>query len=213
MKTFASVPGGCRSFGTVIVGLAVAFSSMLAQAQPITGSIGFTGGADISGTLSNETATAYTGFFNTVSIPMPVVLGGSQTGTFVGAPTGTQVTFFPFTFLPFTTSPQELWSFTAAGETYTFTATTLAEVVHPNFLNLSGLGTISIMGTINYTDTTATWSYTDTGSGPGPGYNFAASITATPEPSTTSLMTMLALIGGALRIVARRKSCLPAGVS
>ena len=68
------------------------------------------------------------------------------------------------------------------------------------------------MGTINYTDTTATWSYTDTGSGSeAPGYNFAASITATLAPSTTSLMTMLALIGGALRIVARRKSCLPAG--
>jgi hypothetical protein len=212
MKTFASVPGGRRSFGTIIAGLTVAFSSILAQAQPITGSISFTGGADITGTLSNETASAYTGFFNTVSIPDPVVLGGSQTGTFLGAPTGTQVTFIPFTFLSFT-SPQELWSFSAGGETYTFTATTLVDTVHPDYLNLSGLGTISITGTINYTDTAATWSYTDTGSGPGPGYNFGASITATPEPSTTSLMTMLALIGGAIRIVARRKSCLPAGVS
>jgi hypothetical protein len=88
----------------------------------------------------------------------------------------------------------------------------LNEIVHPGFLNLSGLGTISAVGTIDYTDTSATWSYTDTGNGAGPGYNFGASITATPEPSTTSLMTALALIGGAFWI-ARRKSCLPAGIS
>ena len=64
MKTFASMRVGA-TFGTVIVGLAVAFSSMLAQA----GDYGFDWlhrRRRYQRDLSNETATAYTGFFNTV---------------------------------------------------------------------------------------------------------------------------------------------------
>lgn len=194
----------------VVAGVVVAFSSTLAQAQPISGSISFTGGADVNGSLS--TATAYTGFFDAGSITMPVVLGSSQTGSYASVPTGTQVTFYPFTFLPFT-SPQTLWSFTTGGETYSFTATSLSDIVHPGYLNLTGNGFASITGVTSYTETAATWSYTDTGSGAGPAFNFGATITATPEPSAASLMTVLAVAGGAFRIAARRKSCPPTGVS
>jgi len=208
MKTFASVTGRSRLFAAVVAGVTMVFSSTLAQAQPITGSISFTGGADVNGSLA--TATAYTGFFDTVSIPTPVVLGGSQTGSFASVPTGTQVTFYPFSFLPFA-APQTLWSFTAGGDTYSFTATSLLNVTPlPSYLNLQGTGVISITGLAN---TTATWSYTDTGMGTGPGFNFGASITATPEPSTASLMAVLALVGGAVRIAAGRKSFARAVVS
>jgi hypothetical protein len=208
MNTFASVTGECRLMAVVVAGVVAVFASTSGQAQPITGSISFTGGADLNGSLA--AATAYTGFFDTVSIPSPVVLGGSQSGSFATVPTGTQVTFFPFAFLPFT-APQTLWSFTAGADTYTFTALSLLNVTpEPGYLNLEGAGVISITG---LSDTLATWSYTDTGIGSGPGFNFGASITATPEPSTTSLIAVLALVGGAFRIAARRKSCSQAGVS
>ena len=192
----------------IVAGVAVVFASTSGQAQPINGSISFTGGADVNGSLA--AATAYTGFFDTISIPSPVVLGGSQTGSFVTVPTGTQVTFFAFSFLPFS-APQTLWSFATGGSTYTFTATSLLNVTpEPGYLNLQGDGVISITG---HTTTSATWSYTDTGSGSGPGFNFGASITATPEPSTTSLIAVLALAGGAFRIATGRKSRSQAGVS
>jgi len=192
----------------IVAGVVVVFASTSGQAQPITGSISFTGGADLNGSLA--AATAYTGFFDTVSIPSPVVLGGSQTGSFATVSTGTQVTFYPFSFAPFS-APQTLWSFMAGGNTYTFTAISLLNVTPlPSYLNLQGTGTISITG---FSTTAATWSYTDTGSGSGPGFNFGASITATPEPSTTSLIAVLALVGGAFRIAAGRKSCSRASVS
>jgi len=210
MKTFASVTEGSRLFAAVVVGVVAVFSSTLARSQPITGSLSFTGGADVSGgTNGLSTATAYTGFFDTASITKPVVLGGSQTGSFASVPTGTQVTFYPFTFLPFT-APQTLWSFTVGADTYSFTATSLVNVTPlPSYLNLRGTGIVSITG---FANTTATWSYTDTGMGAGPGFNFGASITATPEPSTASLMAVLGLVGVAVRIAARRKPCLEARV-
>jgi hypothetical protein len=214
MKTFASVTGECRLMAAIVAGVAVVFASTSGQAQPITGSISFTGGADLNGSLA--AATAYTGFFDTVSIPSPVVLGGSQTGSFATVPSGTQVTFYPFVFQPFT-APQLLWSFAAGGETYSFTAISLVNATPPSFsssyLNLQGNGVISITGATSFSPTTASWSYTDTGTGSGPGFNFGASITATPEPSTTSLIAVLALVGCGFRIAARRKSCSRAGVS
>ncbi len=208
MKTFASVISGCRLTAAVVAGVVAIFASTSGQAQPITGSISFTGGADLNNSLA--AATAYTGFFNTVSVPNPVVLGGSQTGSFATVATGTQVTFYPFSFLPFA-APQTLWSFISGGKTYTFTANTLVNVTPlPSYLNLQGTGTISVTG---FTDTAATWTYTDTGTGAGPGFNFGASINAAPEPSTISLISVLALGAVVFRFAARRKSCSQAGVS
>jgi len=199
MKTFASVTGGYRLFAAVVAGLAVVFSSSLVQAQPITGSLSFTGGADVNGSLS--TATAYTGFFGSGLGGLPVVLGGSQMGSYASVPTGTAVTFYSFSFLPFT-APQALWSFSVGPTTYSFTATDLTDL-HPGtpVLNLQGDGMLSITG---FTSTPATWSYTDIGTGAGPGFNFGASVTATPEPSVTSLMGALVLVVGAVRIASRR---------
>jgi len=210
MKTFATVTGGSRLFAAVVVGAVMGFSSTLTQAQPITGSLSFTGGADVTGgTNGLSTATAYTGFFGSGSGGKPVVLGGSQSGSYATVPTGTAVTFFPFTFLPFT--PQELWTFSVGLTTYSFTATTLTDVDPGTpFLNLQGTGMLSISG---FTDTTAKWTYTDTGSGPGTAFNLGASIVATPEPSTASLMIVLALVGVAVRIAAKRKAGLEACVS
>jgi hypothetical protein len=211
MKTFTTVTGGSRLFAAVVVGVVMGFSSTLTQAQPITGSLSFTGGADVTGgTNGLSTATAYTGFFGSGSGGKPVVLGGSQSGSYATVPTGTAVTFFPFTFLPFT-SPQELWTFSVGPTTYSFTATTLTDMDPSTpFLNLQGTGMLSISG---FTDTTAKWTYTDTGSGPGTAFNFGASIVATPEPSTASLMIVLALVGVVVRIATKRKAGLQACVS
>jgi len=205
MKTIASVPGRRRLFAAVVVGASVALSSTFAQAGSISGTISFTGGADLNAALI--TATAYTGFFGSGGAS-PVVLGGSQTGSYAGVAASTPVTFYSFTFLPFTTSPQTLWSFTSGATTYSFKATSLTEIDQPGYLNLQGIGTASITG---FADTPATWSFTDTGIGAGPGFSFGASITATPEPSTVSLLAVLPLIGLAFRVAAKRKSSLRAG--
>jgi hypothetical protein len=211
MKTFATVAGSSRLFAAVVAGVVMGFSSTLTQAQPITGSLSFTGGADVTGgTNGLSTATAYTGFFGSGSGGKPVVLGGSQIGSYATVPTGTAVTFFPFTFLPFN-SPQELWTFSVGPTIYSFTATTLTDLFPGTpVLNLQGTGTLAITG---FANTSATWTYTDIGNGPGTAFNFGASITATPEPSTASLMVVLALVGVVVRIVTKRKTGLQACVS
>lgn len=174
---------------------------MTAHGQSITGTISFTGGATLNNPIA--TATGYTGFFGPGLGNLPVVLGGSQTGTYAGVAAMTPVTFTPFTFLPFT-GPQVLWSFSSGGETYSFTATSLTPPVSlPGYLNLQGNGFASATGTVNYTDTAATWSYTDTGSGTS--VSFGASVTATPEPSTISLLAVFGLAVCAIQI-ARRKT-------
>jgi hypothetical protein len=196
-----------RSLIAPVAGLALAISGLAAQAQPITGTISFVGGADLDGSLTS--ASNYTGFFQAGGGPSPVVLGGSQTGSYATVANGTQVTFFTFSFLPFT-GPQTLWSFTSGATTYSFTATSLlTDTMHAGFLNLAGDGIAHITG---LADTTATWSYTDTGSGAGPAFSFGGSIAVTPEPSTAALVTTLGLLGYGVRFIARRKS-LPRSVS
>jgi PEP-CTERM motif len=204
MNTFASILKGRRAFTAAIAGITVAVAPMAAQAQSISGTISFTGGANLDEPIA--TATQYISYFG-VSTPNPVVLGGSQTGTFAAVPAMTQVTFLPFTFLPFT-APQTLWSFTSGGDTYSFTATSLTDINQVGYLNIQGSGTLSVTG---FANTPATWSYTDTGSGTA--VSFGASITATPEPSTIALMAVFGLIGCAIQIAARRKTSRQGGIS
>ena len=205
MNTLVSFLKGRSAVATVFACVTVA-GSLAAHGQAITGSISFTGGgADLN--LPMGSATAYTGFFGIGTNTSPVVQASSQTGSYSSVPSLTPVTFSTFSFMPFS-GPQLLWSFTTGGETYSFTATSIAMVNQMgspgNFLNIQGSGFASITGTVNYTDTLATWTYTDTGSGTA--VNFAGSITATPEPSTISLMAVPVLLGWAIRLAARRKT-------
>jgi hypothetical protein len=203
MNTLASVLKGRSAFAAAAVCVSMATAPMVAQAQSISGTISFTGGATLNNPITNS--TAYTGFFGPGTGDLPVVLGGSQTGDFASVPGMTPVTFLPFTFLPFT-SPQLLWSFNYGGNSYSFTATTLDDVTQSGYLNLQGTGYVSVTG---FADTSAIWSYTDTGSGTS--VSFGASITTTPEPSTISLMAVLGLLGCTVQLAARRKTTLPGG--
>ncbi len=200
MNTLPSFLKSCRAFAAVIACATTVVVPMAAQGQSINGTISFTGGATLNNPIA--TATGYTGFFGPGLGNLPVVLGGSQTGTYAGVAAMTPVTFTPFTFLPFA-GPQLLWSFSSGGETYSFTATALTDVTQTGYLNLQGTGFASATGVVNYTDTTATWSYTDTGSGTS--VSFGGSITTTPEPSTISLLAVFGLAACAIQI-ARRKA-------
>jgi hypothetical protein len=199
-----------RLCATGISGLAVAVCSLAAQAQPISGTIDFTGGAVLNGSL--ETATAFTSYFGN-GVSLPTVLGGSQTGDYQFVPAGTQVTIDPFSFNPFNPSSVPsipLWSFSVNSTKYSFAATSLLIVQQsPHFLNVEGAGIASITG---FADTPATWSFTDTGSGAGPSFNFGGSMAVVPEPSITPLVMALPLLGCALLGI-RRKPRLATDVS
>jgi hypothetical protein len=200
MNTLVSFLKSRSAFAAAIACAAASTAPMAAQGQSISGTISFTGGANLNNPIA--TATGYSSFFGPGVGNLPVVLGGSQTGTYGGIAALTPVTFTPFTFLPFT-GPQLLWSFSTGGETYSFTATALTDLTQIGYLNLQGTGFASATGLVNYTDTAATWSYTDTGSGTS--VSFGASITTTPEPSTISLLAVFGLAACAIHI-ARRKA-------
>ena len=191
--------------GSLILGGAIA-----ADAQPISGTINFTGGAVLNGSL--ETATTFTSYFGN-GVSLPTVLGGSQTGDYQFVPAGTQVMIDPFSFSPF--NPLSivsipLWSFSVNSTKYNFTATSIFVVQQsPHFLNVEGAGIASITG---FADTPATWSFTDTGSGAGPSFNFGGSMAVVPEPSLTPLAMAVPLLGYLLLDI-RRKHRLAAGVS
>jgi hypothetical protein len=185
-----------------ISGLTVSVCSPTAQAQPISGTINFTGGAVLNGSL--ETATAFTSYFGN-GVSLPTVLGGSQTGDYQFVPTGTQVKIDPFSFEPFNPSSDPsipLWSFSVNATQYSFTATSILVVNQsPHFLNVEGAGIASITG---FADTPATWSFTDTGSGAGPSFNFGGSMAVVPEPSITPLVMALPLLGCTLLGIRRK---------
>jgi hypothetical protein len=190
-----------------VSGLAAAVCSIAADAQPISGTIDFTGGAVLNGSL--ETATTFTSYFGN-GVSMPTVLGGSQTGDYQFVPAGTQVMIDPFSLNPSSVPPIPLWSFSVNSTHYSFTATSILVVNQSaNFLNVEGTGVASITG---FADTPATWSFTDTGSGAGPSFNFGGSIAVVPEPSITPLIMALPLLGFMLFDI-RRKFRLAADVS
>jgi hypothetical protein len=216
MKTFPTGPsesrGGLpgkpantffrRLFLAAVSALTVSVCPLAAHAQPISGTINFTGGAVLNGSL--ETATTFTSYFGN-GVSLPTVLGGSQTGDYQFVPAGTQVVIDPLTFSPYNPSSIlsiPLWSFSVNATEYSFTATSILVVNQSShFLNVEGAGIASITG---FADTPATWSFTDTGSGAGPSFNFGGSMAVVPEPAITPLATALPLLGCALLGIWRR---------
>jgi hypothetical protein len=179
--------------------LAVAGSLVIcasAQAQSISGTIQFTGGAQ----LDNANLAAATRFISIFgpSGPgsNPQVLAATETGNYVGIPNGTPAVFTPFTFVPPAANVIPLWTLTIGATTYSFDATSVQVVYQDSFfLDIGGQGVAHITG---MQDTVGTWSITDTGGdGSVPVFTFGAATdvgsVGAPEPSTFALLVILVL--------------------
>lgn len=167
--------------------LAVAAASLVcasltsAQAAFISGSITFTGGADLDNAMGS--ATAFTSFFD-VSV---------LSATEDYAPVlNESADFTPFTFAPTLSSPFELWTI-KAGQ-YTFVATGITDYSQsPSFLNIAGTGYAHIDGK---TDTPGIWTITDLGQTSPRSITFGSGVTApVPDGGLTVLMLSAALSG------------------
>jgi hypothetical protein len=135
----------------LILGAAMALAAVSVQATPITGEIDMSGTATLN-SINLGTATGATSFSG-------VSVGGGPTGAFAGT-TGATVSWNAFTWPGGSANP--LWTFTLAGLTYTFALSSDSVVAQSStFLNLLGVGTLSITGAgSTYTPTTADWSFT-----------------------------------------------------
>jgi hypothetical protein len=187
--------------------VAMTVASISAQAQvPITGQINFVGGATIDNPI--PTATTFTSFFGPGPLGGPVVSvgGGYPDGSYTGVPATVAVNFAPSFDFASLTSPFQLWSFNALGQTYSFqvnTVTTQQQATSPfNYIDITGTGTGTITGGA-YLPTPETWSIS--------GFDLVGGLTVTigeqnvavPEPATLAFGGL----GGLLSIVTliRRK--------
>lgn len=181
---------------TLLVALAASVVlGVSAQATPINGAVNFDGVATTD-TGNLATATKYTSISD-----VTVVAGGN--GTYAAVPSGTPATFTPFSFSASSVMP--LWTFNWGGNTYSFTATSIA-ITHQgkDFLDIGGMGyaTLNGMNTPN-----GTWSFTDTRVGNSTTFTFGASssvFAATPDGGMTVVLLGLGLVGIALGVIARR---------
>jgi len=184
----------------IILSIAVALmafvgSSVTVQAQPITGSIGFSG----SYTPNTTPLSAAT------SVTFPAngqyVANGQQFGTYASVPNGTLATFYGFTFSPPTPPVTPLWTFTIGTTVYSFNATTMSSSYNGtlNNWNIGGAGTALITG---FDNTPGTWNLTL--SNVGESFTFAATsgVNGVPDGGTTVLLLGAAL--SALGLIKRR---------
>src|ERR1700722_13181715 len=124
--------------------LAVAGSLIVctsAQAQTISGTIQFTGGAQLDN-ANLALATRFVSIFGpTGPGSNPQVLAATETGNYVGIPNGTPATFTPFQFVPAAANVLPLWSLTIGATTYSFDASSVQVVYQDSFfLDIGGQG-------------------------------------------------------------------------
>ncbi len=158
-----------------------------AQAVPITGQVTMAGTATLNNTQlgSATAATAFSG----------VTVINPATGSYA-ATLGSAVTFNPFSWNPSSAPVSPLWSFVSGGRTYTFNLGSLNIVSQSNsFLNIAGIGTLTISGTgPTFDPTVGAWSFSIVNPGGGPSSNFqfgfVSSNNALPEGGSA-----LALLG------------------
>ena len=177
------------SLALILVGLTVLNVSALPS---INGSIEFSGSftTDAPGSLSS--ATQFLSFSG-------VTVQGTPTGAYSVIPSGSEVTYTPFTFRPsLSPSPLEpLWEVEYEGVEYSFNATGVnidSEIEF--FIQLSGTGIAHIP---NYDPTPGTWVLSATDFFGTLTFNATTvnATTAVPEPTSILLVTvgLLGLVG------------------
>jgi len=168
------------------------FPLVSAEAVQLSGSIGFTGSAELDST-SLAGATKFTNITATV-------LGGSQSGDYASVPTGLDVDWTLFTFSPEQVPVEPLWSFTSEGILYRFNATSMTVVLNTGgpqpFLNISGEGIAFIT---DFDPTPGTWSLTVTAGelGNEARFTFGAGVNvpSVPDGGATGILAGLAVCG------------------
>ena len=166
--------------------LAVAVASLMcgvlttAQAAFISGSITFTGGAELNDALGS--ATAFSSFSG-----VSVLNGVGDYATLIGE----SADFTAFTFDPAPASPFTLWTL-KAGQ-YTFTATGITDYSQtPTFLQIAGTGYAHVDGKDN---TPGIWTILQTG-GQGHTIQFGSDAQVpVPDGGMTVIMLSAALSG------------------
>lgn len=165
-----------RLWGKFVFLLFLFFASEIVQADPVSGTIRFAGGATLD-TVSLATANQIT---NWVSSSFSTSVGS---GSFTNVPSGTQISFasetWPFT----TTSPIiNFWNF--GGYSFTLVSSSVLARLDEDFLAMKVLGTISGNG-LSTTTGILTFSMTDAANGTrgDPTFAFAAVLTAQATPT------------------------------
>lgn len=186
------------ALGVVMAGAAAA------NAAPITGTIGFAGGATPLGSTDWDFATGVT-FVHPISVTAPV-----PTGTFAPITVGTAATFNNITtFAPLSlTNP--LWTVTFGGLKYSFemTSITVQNVdTNDDKLGLRGFGTLRIVNAADdsfagFDATQGQWDFT--GNETFGSFNFSSTTGAQPVPEPVSTVLLgLGLLGAG--VAARRR--------
>jgi hypothetical protein len=183
--------------------LAIAFAGIRARANSLPGTIDIQGNAvtqNAAGTAKDNLAVAT----QYVSITALVDASG-DTGAFAAIPNDTPVTFTPFAFDATSVAP--LWSLTTGAGTYVYNTTSVAlDYQNAGFINLSGVGSVSLNGTDN---TPGTWSLTDTIQAGTVTFSYVSTqkVPTVPEGGNTMLLVGLSLLGvAAFSLIRSRKS-------
>jgi hypothetical protein len=167
-----------------------------AQANQITGSIGFDGSGVTINSVILATATSF-------SISSPAV--NTTTGVYNAVPSGdSNVTFNGFVFSPPVSSITPLWTFTVGTTVYSFDATTVSSTFNSalDSWEMGGAGIAMITG---FDDTPGTWNVNLSETGDSFVFDSSAgSVASVPDGGSTLMM-----LGSALLVlgVSGRKFC------
>src|SRR6266496_262901 len=179
---------------TIVPMLAIGFISCTlfseqAQATPITGDLGFSGGATFN-TTSLATATRVNSWFAFV---------GTTTGSFVGVPIGSSVTLAaPWIFNP-STPTLGLWS--VGGFSFDL-ATATIDTQTSHLLSITGTGTLNGAG---FDSTPGTWAFSAQSAGGihQASFTFSADTTGAGVPDGGTTVMLLGAALGALGLARR----------
>ncbi len=159
-------------------------------ANPVTGNIDF-GGVVTFDTMSLATATRVSIWNSSFVL--------QDSGSFSSVAPGTNATMVPWIFNPSTATPA-LWK--VGGFTFDLSSASVA-TQNANFLNVTGLGTVSGNG---FDATPGVWTFSSSNSNGSNSttFGFQATTDPVPESSTTVLLIIGALGLAALRYFRRR---------
>lgn len=181
-----------RNLLATLLGAALLMAATSALATPITGTIQFVG--DVLLTPTGSTLGSATGLnFDSASNPA-ATRQGSSSGIYAAIPNNTFVDFQNFTFSPFSTPVNPLWTLTNSGITYSFMLNDITRSLtslsgNQVVLGLAGTGMLSATG---YEDTPGSWSFSSQAKGTRTTGEFSFSSSAdaapVPEPGTMVLL-------------------------